>query len=106
MIRASENVDEPEAHERHRRLVPARIQPDNAGIADEFERADAAIRGQEAQHGDDAKAQSSERGLDGELRVWRANRVLEQRVEQPVLPVEIGRVRQSLAGDVDDPVVV
>ena len=69
-----------------RRLVPARIEPDEAGIAGELEGALGAGRRHEAQDGDDAHAQARERRVDRERRAIGPDRVLEEHVEQRLVP--------------------
>ena len=64
VIGAVEDVQEPSVHESPRRLVPARIQPHQAGIAGQLERALRAGRRLVAQHGDDADAEARERRMD------------------------------------------
>src|SRR5882762_723567 len=78
VIDAVEDVEESELDELERRLMPARIEPDDSGIAEEFERAHRTAWRHEAEHGDGAQSKSIELQPDREARLIRLNRVLEQ----------------------------
>ena len=91
VVDAVENVREAERDEPQRRLMPARIEPHQARIADVLERALGAAGGHEAQHRRRAHAEPRERRLDREARRSRRDRILEHDVEHRLLPHELGR---------------
>src|SRR5437016_2697293 len=57
MVNAVKNVEKTQVDKTQSRLLPPRVEPDEAGIADEFERADSAAGCQKPKDGDDAQAQ-------------------------------------------------
>ena len=97
MIDAVEDVVEAEPHEAQRGLVPARIERDEPGIADELERALGLTRRLEPQHGHDAEAEAREPRIDREPRLIRRDRVVERDVEQRLVPRQRGVGRQRRA---------
>jgi hypothetical protein len=106
VIGAVEDVEEAELDELQRRLVPARIELDQTGVAEELETAHRAAGRQEAQHRQRPDAEARQPRLDREARLVRLNRVLEQHVEQPLAPEELGRLRQAGRRHVRDRLVV
>src|SRR5262249_61595264 len=77
-----------------RGLVPPRIKPDQSGIAMELISARHTTGWQEPNSGNGAQPQSLEPGVDRKLGAIRAYRVLEQYVEQSLVPIEFRVVRQ------------
>ena len=100
VVDAVQDVLEAEGDEAQDRLMPARVEPDQAGVAGVLEGAHGAVRQDEPQHGDGANAEPPERRIEGELRLVRADRVLEQRVEHRLLPEDLRLGRQRGAGHV------
>ena len=64
VIDAVEDVQKARLDETQRRLVPARIEPHQAGVAVQVERALGAARRQEAERRDDTLAEPAEPGMD------------------------------------------
>ncbi len=100
MIGAVEDVEEPELDELPCGLPPARVEPDESGIAVELEGAHRAAWRQKAHHGQRADAQPREPRRDREVRALRLDRILEQHVEQPLAPDKLGVRRERRRGDV------
>src|SRR5258708_12167060 len=65
MIGAVENMEKTQVHEAHGRLMPARIEVYQAGIAVEFECANSASGRQKPKNGDYTKAQARKTRVDG-----------------------------------------
>ena len=89
VVGALQDVPEAVDHEPQRGLVPAGIEADQSRIAVELERARGAVRRQEAQRGRDFEAEPVDARVDGEFRAVRADRVVEQHVEELLVPVEL-----------------
>ena len=106
MIGPVEDVTEPQRDEPQRRLVPPRIQPHQPWIAVQLECAHRAVWRDDADDGDHAQAEPRERWLDREAGSVRANRILEEDVEHPLIPVKARGVRQSCAGHVRERLAV
>ena len=100
MIGSVQDVPEPLPDEPKRRLVPARIEANQPGIAGKLERAHRATGWKEAKNGDGSYPQTSKLRLNRELGSIRLNRVLERDVEEPLVPDEIRCVRQPRSRDV------
>src|SRR5207247_5017092 len=77
MISSVQDVPEPLPDEPKRRLVPARIEANQPGIAGKLERAHRATGWKEAENGDGSYPQTSKLRLNRELGSIRLNRVLE-----------------------------
>ena len=73
-------------------LIPARIQLNDAGIADEFEGPYRAAGRQEAQHGDTFSAPAGPIGVDGKAGLVRLDRVHQHGVEQHLVPHYAGGI--------------
>src|SRR6185503_14726236 len=71
---------------RQRRLIPTRIELDLARVTMPFEGADGAVRGDQAQHRRDALAEPADVGAPRETPAGMVERVLDARVEHPLLP--------------------
>ena len=95
VIAALQDVEEARVHEAQRRLVPARIEAHEAGVAVQVERPRLAARRQEAQHDVDLDAEPLEPRPDREGGALGAHRVREQHVQQPLVPVELGVVAEA-----------
>src|SRR5262245_53948283 len=100
MIEPVQEVEKPRLYEPQRRLAPSRIEPDQTRIAGELECAYNASGRQEPQNSDHAQSQLREPGTDRKVRRVRMNRVLEQHVEQRLVPIDFRVVRQPRARDV------
>src|SRR5258708_13670292 len=98
MVAAVENVEETQVHEARGRLVPARVEVNEAWIAAELERANSAAGWQKPQNGDDAKAQAHKRWVNRKAGLFRPDRVLEQPVEHGLIPIDIGVLRHWRPG--------
>src|ERR1043165_168961 len=94
VIGAVENVEEPQPDEAQHRLMPPRIEWHQSGVAFELVRADHTARRHEPQRRDNADAEAVERHVDGEMRLVRLNRILEQHVENSLFPEDRRVVRQ------------
>src|SRR5215469_3437817 len=99
MIGAVEDVIETHDDESRGGLIPARIEMDQARVAQKFESADRAIRRDETQAGGDAQSEAAEFGVDGKTVAIVLNGVIEEDVEQDLVPDDIGGRRQSGAGN-------
>ena len=106
MVGAVKNVEKTQVDEAEGGLVPARVEPDEAGIPGEFERANFAARWHKTKNSDDAQAQARERGMDGKTRLFRLDWVFEQHVEHGLVPIDIGVVRKRGASDVGERIVI
>ncbi len=100
MVGAVENVEKTQVHEAHCRLVPPRIEVDEARIAVEFERANSAAGRQKSKNYDHAQAQPRKRWVNGKLGLFRLDRVLEQHAEHGLIPIDVRIVRKRRPGDV------
>ncbi len=106
VIRTAEDVAEPQLHESPGRLVPARIEADESGVADPLEGPDGTA-GREEPHGrGDAHAEPRERRIDRERGSIRTDVVLEQDVEQRLIPVDPGVGVERRARDVREGLLV
>ena len=95
VIRAAEDVGEPELHESPGRLVPARIEADESRVADPLEGAHG-TPGREKPHGrGDAHTEPREGRLDREGGPIRTDVVLEQDVEHATGSSRSGRRRRA-----------
>ena len=96
MIGAVEDVLEPLHEEPEQRLVPARIERDDAGLPFDLEHPLDAARTEEANGVDDAHAEALRPCVQGEQRARRLDRRFELDVEQRLLPRqgETGRQRR------------
>src|SRR2546422_3019609 len=92
VVDSVQDVQEPQLDEPQRSLVPARIKPDEARVAVELVSARRSAGWQEPKRGDRAQPQSLEPGVDRKLRAVRAYRILEQCVEQSLVPIEFSVV--------------
>ena len=97
MVGAVQNVKESLFDKAPRRLVPPRIKPDQTGIAMELISTRHTTGWQEPKSGDGAQPQSLKPEMDRKLGAIRAYRVLEQYVEQSLVPIEFRVVRQPRA---------
>src|SRR5215470_7408679 len=81
----------PEAldHEAQHRLMPVRIEIDEARRSVELEGAHRAVRRHETQRSVDGAAEPIDAQVDGELRTVRPDRIFEQHIQQLLAPVEI-----------------
>ena len=86
MIGAVENVEEAFAREQVERLVPARIEMDDAGVGVHVEGALGLARLQEAQHDVDLQPEPRQARANREVRLIRRDRVLEHHVEHALVP--------------------
>src|SRR5437870_4558445 len=96
MVSPIQNVQEAEFHKLQGRLMPTRIEPNQSGIAGEFESADWSVRRHEAEHRDRPDSQPGERCLYRKFRMIGLNRTIEKDVELALVPVEsrvAGRLR-------------
>ncbi len=75
VVGAVEDVEEAQLDESPRRLVPARIEPHDAGIAPQLECPFHAAWSTKSQRRHDAHAEPAERGIDCELRSIGCDRV-------------------------------
>ena len=106
MVGAVEDVPEAGHDEAQRRLVPARIELHEAGIAVELERADGAAGRQEAQRRRDLAAEPVDARMDREFGAVGADRIFEQHVEQLLVPVEVEVVGEPRPCDVRERLLV
>src|SRR5260370_34770267 len=65
MVGAVQNVEKTQVDKSQGRLMPPRVEADQAGIAGEFERANSATGWQKPKNGDDAQAEAREAGMNG-----------------------------------------
>src|SRR5262245_26679954 len=100
MIGPVQDVEESRLDKPQRRLAPARIEPDQARIAGELEGANNSAGRQEPNNSDHAQTQLRKSRADRKVRRVRMNRVLEQHVEQPLVPIELRVIWQPRARDV------
>src|SRR6185503_19809032 len=97
VIEPVEDVLEPERDETQRGLMPARIELDDARVADVLERTLSAGGGQESEHVVGTYAESGERRANGEAGVRVGDRHLHLDVQLGLFPEELGVRRQSPA---------
>ncbi len=95
MVRALEDVPKTRDHEAQRRLMPARIEMHQAGIALELEGPNGAAGRQETQRRRHLMAEAVDARMDRELRAVGPNWIFQQHVEQLLVPVEIEVVRDT-----------
>src|SRR5262245_11326973 len=100
MISPVQDVEKPRLYKPQRRLEPPRIEPDQARITSELEGANNAAGRQEPNNSGHAQSQLRKPRVDRKVRRVRMNRVLEQHVEQPLVPIEFRVVRQPRACNV------
>src|SRR5215470_1803791 len=100
MIGPVQDVEEPRLDKPQRRLAPTRVEPDHARIASELEGANNSACRQEPHYSHHAQSQLRKPRVDRKVRRVRINRVLEQYVEQPLVPIKLRIVRQPRASDV------
>ena len=93
----SRMCQKPGDDEPQRRLMPARIEAHEAGIAVELEGAHGAAGRQEAQGRRDPLAEAVDARMDGEGGALRRDRIFEQHVEQLLVPVEVELVGEPRA---------
>src|SRR5207237_7885050 len=91
MVGAAQDVIESELHKLQRRLVPARIEANETGVALEFERADRSTRRKKPQYCHRADPEAREPRIDREQRSVGCDRILEQDVKQPLAPEKFAR---------------
>src|SRR5512134_3522494 len=96
MICTAEDVLEALDEESQHRLMPPRIERDDAGVAFELKHALDAARAEEAHGVDDAPAETLGVSAQREQRVLGLDRRLELHVEQRLLPWQIQTGRQRL----------
>ncbi len=101
-----QDVEESRFDEAPGGLVPARVEPDQARIPVQVEGAHAAGCGQEAERNGGSQAEPLEPGPDREVGTIRDDRILEQDVEQSLLPVQVHVTRQRRAGEVCERLLV
>src|SRR5260370_1020708 len=89
VVGAIEDVEKTEVDKAQRRLMPPRIETNQAGIAVEFERAAFTAGRNEAQNGDNAQAQARKARLNGKARDIGLNWRIEQHVQQGLVPIDI-----------------
>ena len=107
VVGAVEDVNEAELDEPQRRLVPARIEPDESRIPRQLERPFDAVRRTEAQRRHHANAQPRQRRFDREVGPIRRDRILEEDVDAGAWFHTIARVwREWRSGDVGERRVV
>ena len=106
MVGAVQDVLESELHEVPYRLMPPWIETHQPGVADQLERALGATGRIEADNGDGTQPEAGELRIDRESRTVRLDRILEQNVEQPLRPHELGVVRQPRTGEVRERLVI
>ena len=80
--------------------MPAWIERHHARIAGELVGAHRAARREESKHGDHARGKPLEAGADREAGAIGLNRVLEQHVEQHLVPDDVGAAGELGPGDV------
>src|ERR1700720_3469301 len=86
--------------------VPSRIEPDETWISVQLERTRSAGGREKLKRGHDPQSESREPRLDGEGGAIRGYRVLEQRIEQLLVPVQLHGLRQPRARNVRQGLVV
>src|SRR5262249_21800250 len=99
MVRPLQNVKKAELDESQRRLKPAWIESHEPRIAGKLERSNGPVWQQEAKDGHHSEAQTSERGVDRELRLFGMDRILQPRVNQRLVPRDFCIVRQPRSAD-------
>src|SRR5712692_3966021 len=102
MIRAIQNVKEPKLDEAQGRLMPTRIQPHQAGIANELESANFSIRRQKADRGDHLQAEPRKTRMNRETRPLGMNWIFEEHIEHDLSPIDRHIVRQARALNVSE----
>src|SRR5690349_6706807 len=100
MVGAVQNVEKTQVDKSQSGLMPARVEPDEAGVAGQFEGANFAARWHKAKNGDDVKAEPRERWMDGKAGLLRLNWVFQQHIEHGLVPVYVCVVRKRRPGDV------
>ena len=100
VVGAVEDVEESLLTKRQRRLIPARIEPDQPGIALELERARRAAGRQEPKRGDRAQPQSLEPRVDRELGAVGSIGYSNSTSSSPWFQIEFRVVRQPRAREV------
>ena len=93
VINPIENMFEAEHHEAQRRLVPSRIEPDEAAVVMEVEGTHRAARQHQPQGGIRPQPQSIQLRVDREARLVRSDGVLEENIEHPFFPLQFRVVR-------------
>src|ERR1700739_2531361 len=106
MVGAVQNVEKTEIDETQSGLKPARVGPDTAGIASEFERANPAAGRQKPKNGNDAQAQPRKCRVNGKARLLRLDWIFEQHVEHGLVPIDVCIVRKGRPDDVGEGLVV
>ena len=94
MVGAVQDVPEPGHDKTQSGVVPARIEPNQAGIAMKLECARDAVGRHEAQRGGHLLTKAVDARVDGEFGMRGADRVFEQDIEQLLVPVELQIVRE------------
>ena len=95
MVGSFKYVLKAEFDESQRSLAPPRIEPDQAGISHKFEGSHGAPGWQKAENRHHAYAEPRQARLDGKLRLFCPDRILEQHVEHSLVPVQFRFVRQG-----------
>src|SRR6267154_2716999 len=98
MVRSIQDVKKSQFDESQGSLMPTRIEPNEAGITDEFKCAHGAVRRLKSQDDDHALAQTTESGMHRKTRLVRVNGVLEQNVEPGLIPEDLRIAWQARAG--------
>ena len=100
VVDALEDVPDAGDEEAQRRLMPARIEAHEAGVAVQLEGAHVPARRQEAQGRRHPLAEAVDARMHGEGGALGADRILEQHVEELLAPVEVELLREARAVEV------
>ena len=106
VVGAFEDVLEAEHDEAPDRLVPARIEPHQTGIAFELVDALGHAGGQKTDRGNHRERKSFELRIDGEIRAIRLDRIFEQHIEDALFPKDRRVRRKRRARDMGERAVV
>src|SRR5262249_7889213 len=99
MIGPLENVVEAEFDESCCGLIPVRVETNHTRVAEKLEGSCYSCRGQESQDRDDSQTKTLERRMNREIRAIGLNRILEQHIEHPLIPVQVDVVGKPRPGD-------
>ena len=102
MVGAIEDVEEAQLDEAQSRLVPARIEPHEPRIAVELQRARVAGGRKKLQGREHPQSQPRESRVNRKRRAIRDDLVLEEHVEQLLVPVQVHVVGQARPGDMGE----
>src|SRR2546421_9595043 len=100
MVGSIEDVEESQVDEAQRGLAPSRVQPDQAGVAGEFEGPHRTPSGEKPEYRNHVQTKSSKLRVDRKRGSIRLNGVFEPYVEHGLVPDHVGVVGEFGPRDV------